>query len=71
MEGEERWEPTYHLQDVFPQNWGRTEPKRTVTCMVIKATANDRRILSPFALMNFVGLDLTLSDRWRWQQPLD
>ncbi|GFV00969.1 hypothetical protein TNCV_1387831 [Trichonephila clavipes] len=30
-----------------PQNSGGTELKRTVTCMVLKATANDRRISSP------------------------
>ncbi|GFV37302.1 protein Abitram [Trichonephila clavipes] len=30
---------------VLPQNWGRNEPNRTVTCMVLKATANDRRHL--------------------------
>ncbi|GFS94907.1 uncharacterized protein TNCV_4457451 [Trichonephila clavipes] len=27
-------------------NWGGIEPNRTVTCMVIKATANDRRHLA-------------------------
>ncbi|GFV65321.1 hypothetical protein TNCV_4573211 [Trichonephila clavipes] len=26
-----------------PQKWGRTEPKRTVTCMVLKVTVNDMR----------------------------
>ncbi|GFY26434.1 hypothetical protein TNCV_26311 [Trichonephila clavipes] len=34
VEGEE-------LREVS-QNWGGTEPKRTVTCMVLKACANDR-----------------------------
>ncbi|GFS59736.1 hypothetical protein TNCV_4103891 [Trichonephila clavipes] len=34
---------------------------RTVSCMVLKA--NDRRSSSPLATMNFVGLDLTTSDR--------
>ncbi|GFU07733.1 uncharacterized protein TNCV_4164281 [Trichonephila clavipes] len=29
-----------------PQNWGGNEPNRTVTCMVLKATANDRRHLA-------------------------
>ncbi|GFW28235.1 hypothetical protein TNCV_4499651 [Trichonephila clavipes] len=41
------------------QNWGGTELNRTVTCIVLKATANDRRTPSPLAMMNFVGLDLT------------
>ncbi|GFV42987.1 hypothetical protein TNCV_2661821 [Trichonephila clavipes] len=27
-------------------NWGRTEQNRTVTCMVLKAKANDRRKIS-------------------------
>ncbi|GFX30475.1 hypothetical protein TNCV_3461261 [Trichonephila clavipes] len=32
-----------HTQGVLPQNWGGTEQSRTVTCMVLKAKANDRR----------------------------
>ncbi|GFV23984.1 hypothetical protein TNCV_1316381 [Trichonephila clavipes] len=32
-----------HLLSVLPLNWGGTEPNSTVTCMVLKATANDRR----------------------------
>ncbi|GFT15810.1 hypothetical protein TNCV_3314241 [Trichonephila clavipes] len=32
---------------VIPQNWGGTKPNHTVTCMVFKATANDRRTSSP------------------------
>ncbi|GFX06072.1 zinc finger protein [Trichonephila clavipes] len=42
VEGEERWEASDHPQSVLPQNWGRIEPNRTVTCKVLKATANDR-----------------------------
>ncbi|GFX21789.1 uncharacterized protein TNCV_2310681 [Trichonephila clavipes] len=45
LEREERWEPSDHLQGVLPLNWGGNEPNRTVTCMVLKATANDRRHL--------------------------
>ncbi|GFW45519.1 uncharacterized protein TNCV_3244591 [Trichonephila clavipes] len=41
--GEERWETPDHSQGVLPQNWGGTEKNRTVTCMVLKAKANDRR----------------------------
>ncbi|GFX69109.1 cullin-4A [Trichonephila clavipes] len=33
-------------QGVLPQNWGGTELNCTVTCMVLKATANDRRTSS-------------------------
>ncbi|GFX27987.1 uncharacterized protein TNCV_773711 [Trichonephila clavipes] len=46
MEGEERWEAFDHPQGVFPLNWGGTEPNRTVTCMVLKAMANDRHTTS-------------------------
>ncbi|GFY08698.1 uncharacterized protein TNCV_5006111 [Trichonephila clavipes] len=31
---------------VLPQNWGENEPNSTVTCMVLKSTANDRRHLA-------------------------
>ncbi|GFS72346.1 uncharacterized protein TNCV_1827471 [Trichonephila clavipes] len=48
VEGEERWEAPDHPQGFLPLNWGGTEQKRTVTCMVLKAKANDRRkILAP------------------------
>ncbi|GFV13466.1 uncharacterized protein TNCV_129641 [Trichonephila clavipes] len=46
VEGEERWEASDHPQGVRPLNWGGTEPNRTVTCLVLKATANDRRHLA-------------------------
>ncbi|GFW31455.1 uncharacterized protein TNCV_1288021 [Trichonephila clavipes] len=46
VEGEERWETSGHPQNVLPLNWGGTEPNRTVTCIVLKATANDRRHLA-------------------------
>ncbi|GFX14908.1 hypothetical protein TNCV_1486501 [Trichonephila clavipes] len=42
-EGVERWEAPYHSQGVLPQNWCETEHNSTVTCMVLKAKANDRR----------------------------
>ncbi|GFY25932.1 transposable element Tcb1 transposase [Trichonephila clavipes] len=35
------------LPRVFSQNWGGTELNCTVTCKVLKATANDRRTSSP------------------------
>ncbi|GFX75193.1 hypothetical protein TNCV_3171201 [Trichonephila clavipes] len=35
-----------HLQGVHPQNWGGTEPKRNVTCMMLKALDYDRRNLT-------------------------
>ncbi|GFT91857.1 hypothetical protein TNCV_4489661 [Trichonephila clavipes] len=56
-----RWEALSLPQIVRPQNCGGTELNCTVTCMVLKATANDRPTSSPLAMMNFVGLDLTQS----------
>ncbi|GFV66582.1 hypothetical protein TNCV_3894731 [Trichonephila clavipes] len=46
VEGEETWEASDHLQGVLPQNWGETELNRSVTCMVLKATAKQAS-LSP------------------------
>ncbi|GFU66491.1 hypothetical protein TNCV_3807341 [Trichonephila clavipes] len=37
VEGEERWETPGHPHGFPPLNWGRTEPNRSVTCMVLKA----------------------------------
>ncbi|GFW16813.1 uncharacterized protein TNCV_2759421 [Trichonephila clavipes] len=50
MVREERREtPTSPPQGVLPQNWGGIELNRTVTCMMLKATAkaNDRGTSSP------------------------
>ncbi|GFW80059.1 uncharacterized protein TNCV_4911571 [Trichonephila clavipes] len=46
VEGEERWKASNHPQDILSQNWGEPELNRSVTCMVLKATANDRRHLA-------------------------
>ncbi|GFY16621.1 uncharacterized protein TNCV_2787471 [Trichonephila clavipes] len=45
-EGEERRETSDHPQSIFSLNWGGTDPNHTVTCMVLKAKANDRRHLA-------------------------
>ncbi|GFW52925.1 uncharacterized protein TNCV_2395041 [Trichonephila clavipes] len=42
-EGEERWKAINYPLHVLPQNWGGTEPKRAVTCVVLKTTACDMR----------------------------
>ncbi|GFU32973.1 uncharacterized protein TNCV_4155591 [Trichonephila clavipes] len=47
VEWEERWETLDHPPGFLPQNWGRTDPNHTVTCVVLKATANDRRTTIP------------------------
>ncbi|GFV72474.1 hypothetical protein TNCV_1069061 [Trichonephila clavipes] len=45
---------------MFYRSFGNfTELNRTVTCTVLKANANDR---SKSATMDFVGLDMTMSD---------
>ncbi|GFU72137.1 uncharacterized protein TNCV_3049971 [Trichonephila clavipes] len=44
--GEERWEALDHPQGVLPQNWGETELNRSVMCIGLKATSNDRRHLA-------------------------
>ncbi|GFT86482.1 cullin-4A [Trichonephila clavipes] len=62
MEGEERWEAPDHHQSFLPQNWGETKLNHSVTSMVLKAMANNRRHLA-FVMMNFVGLDLALADQ--------
>ncbi|GFX08246.1 uncharacterized protein TNCV_3267371 [Trichonephila clavipes] len=43
LEEEERWEAPNQPQGVLPKNWGGTEQNLTVTCMLLKAKANDRR----------------------------
>ncbi|GFT49366.1 uncharacterized protein TNCV_4583341 [Trichonephila clavipes] len=47
VEGEERWEAPAYLQGILSQNWGGTETKHTVTCVVLKATVNDICTSSP------------------------
>ncbi|GFY32695.1 uncharacterized protein TNCV_4638011 [Trichonephila clavipes] len=49
VEGEERWEAPDHPQGVLPQNWGENELNRSVTCMVLKASANDRGQLALYS----------------------
>ncbi|GFW07278.1 hypothetical protein TNCV_3694701 [Trichonephila clavipes] len=48
VKGDERWKAPGHLQGVLPQNWEGTEPNRSVTCTVLRATVNDRHTSSPF-----------------------
>ncbi|GFX91348.1 uncharacterized protein TNCV_3688121 [Trichonephila clavipes] len=42
-EGEERWETPKHPPGVLLQNWDETELNRYIPCMMLKATANNRR----------------------------
>ncbi|GFX54574.1 hypothetical protein TNCV_792611 [Trichonephila clavipes] len=35
-----------HYQGILPQDWGGMEPKRTITFIVLKAAADDRRNLT-------------------------
>ncbi|GFS55117.1 uncharacterized protein TNCV_2441871 [Trichonephila clavipes] len=54
VEGKERREASDHPQSILPLKWGGTELNLTVTCMVLRATANDRRHLA-FCLKEFRG----------------
>ncbi|GFV31562.1 transposable element Tcb1 transposase [Trichonephila clavipes] len=47
VKGEAMWEALDYSQGVLPQNWGGAEQNHAVTCMVLKATTNDRRTSSP------------------------
>ncbi|GFX58081.1 hypothetical protein TNCV_4048391 [Trichonephila clavipes] len=47
VNGEERGKALTLPQGVLPQNWGGTELNRSVICIVLKATANDRRTSRP------------------------
>ncbi|GFV86197.1 uncharacterized protein TNCV_671941 [Trichonephila clavipes] len=49
VEKEERKEAPDHLQGTVSQNWGGIEPNRTVSCMVLNATANGRRTSCPLS----------------------
>ncbi|GFX47415.1 uncharacterized protein TNCV_1734021 [Trichonephila clavipes] len=46
VEGEQMWEAPDQSQGVLPQNWGESELNRSVTCMGLKATDNNRRHLA-------------------------
>ncbi|GFX84386.1 hypothetical protein TNCV_4134961 [Trichonephila clavipes] len=43
VEGEEMWEAPGHPQGFLSLNEGGTKQNRNITCMVLKAKANDRR----------------------------
>ncbi|GFX19850.1 uncharacterized protein TNCV_1434111 [Trichonephila clavipes] len=72
VEGEEKWEASDYPQSVLPLNWGGTELNRTVTCMVLKATANDRRHLALFHdEFHLEGNEIadTLANAGAWEVP--
>ncbi|GFX37897.1 DUF4817 domain-containing protein [Trichonephila clavipes] len=55
VDREQRWEALDHLQGVLPQNWGSNQAtNRAVTCMVLKATYNDRLTFSPLPRSDIV-----------------
>ncbi|GFT67784.1 hypothetical protein TNCV_271731 [Trichonephila clavipes] len=47
LEMDESGKTPDHLQDFLSQNYGETEPNRTVTYLVIKVTDDDRHVYSP------------------------
>ncbi|GFX78732.1 uncharacterized protein TNCV_3695681 [Trichonephila clavipes] len=67
---EERWVAPEHPQR-HSQNWGGNEQIRTVTCMMLKAKANDKRKNVTLSCDESRGLDLMLLlIRWHKQQQL-
>ncbi|GFY05200.1 uncharacterized protein TNCV_2206461 [Trichonephila clavipes] len=56
VEGKERREVPDHFQGILPQNWGEAEQKRTVSCMVLTAKANDWRKALALSRDEFYGL---------------
>ncbi|GFY32235.1 cullin-4A [Trichonephila clavipes] len=62
-EKEEMLDAPDHSQNVFHQTCGGTELNCTVTCMLFKAKAKDRRKNLALAAMNFVGLGLITFDQ--------
>ncbi|GFU43124.1 uncharacterized protein TNCV_947421 [Trichonephila clavipes] len=59
VEEKERWEALDHPQGP-PQNWGENEKNRTVTCVILKVKANDKRKNLTLSCDEFRGLDLML-----------
>ncbi|GFU61421.1 uncharacterized protein TNCV_845571 [Trichonephila clavipes] len=55
VKGEERWEAPDHPHCFLPLNLGGTEQKRTVTCTVLNANANDRRKILALSRDEFRG----------------
>ncbi|GFU84711.1 hypothetical protein TNCV_2126521 [Trichonephila clavipes] len=43
VEGEEKWQSPDHPHGILHQYRGGTEPNLSVTCVMLKATANGRR----------------------------
>ncbi|GFW81081.1 uncharacterized protein TNCV_4804491 [Trichonephila clavipes] len=43
VDRKEKWWAPDHIQGVLSQHWDESEPNRTVTCTVLKATDNNRR----------------------------
>ncbi|GFW27286.1 hypothetical protein TNCV_2831861 [Trichonephila clavipes] len=67
MEREKRWETPNYIQGVLPLNWGEIELNRSVTCRVLKATANDMRPLARGLDLAFavqVALVTTITTMW-------
>ncbi|GFY33336.1 hypothetical protein TNCV_1897881 [Trichonephila clavipes] len=52
---EERWETPDYPLGVLPHNWNGTEQNHTVTIMVLKAKANDRRKILALSRDEFRG----------------
>ncbi|GFV49567.1 hypothetical protein TNCV_3191481 [Trichonephila clavipes] len=58
----ERWDAPDHIQGILLLNWGETELNLFVTCMMLKAKANDMRHLA-HCQEDFVVHDLVFADQ--------
>ncbi|GFW21609.1 hypothetical protein TNCV_4281241 [Trichonephila clavipes] len=68
--GEERWGTSDHHQSVLPLNYNETEKNRIVTCMVLKATHNDRHCIQPVGQAGDKGLMIWRACGWNEIGPL-
>ncbi|GFT49476.1 uncharacterized protein TNCV_3366711 [Trichonephila clavipes] len=55
VEGEKRWEAPDHAQGFLLLNWGRLDQNHAVTCMVLKAKANDRLVSPSHSMVRHGG----------------
>ncbi|GFV59178.1 uncharacterized protein TNCV_2339191 [Trichonephila clavipes] len=62
VEEEERWETPDDPQGILPQNWSETEQNRSIACIMLKATANDRRYLALYHDEFPINADQIISD---------
>ncbi|GFX56816.1 DUF4817 domain-containing protein [Trichonephila clavipes] len=60
--GAKRWEALNHPQGVLTQNSGSTEPNRSITCMVLRATDSDKHKNNCQVIYSQFGLAIHQND---------